>query len=1191
MKLREIFWFEAGRAARRVSTWAYFALYVFLTWMMVSDVMIDEARGSGNVHANAPVMIAVSMVLLSMIGMVVTAAIFGDAASRDVQARMHPLFYTSPLRKIEYLGGRFLGAFFVNALLLALVPIGLCLWQFPSFEPELFGPFRLDAFLQPFFVFSLPNLFISAALMFTASALTGRAMASYLVGAVLFVGCLGIEEGVAEALNQGAIATLLEPFGFTAMSEMAQYWTPADRNTRLVPVEGMLLWNRLAWLALAVAALTFLYYRFRASAKVERQALSLPAVRRAESPPLHGMPVPQSFTFPARLRQTLDVAKRSFADLFANRWALLAVPAILGFVVVSGWDTWMVLDTPTWPVTYVIARWVIGALAPLVYLLIAVCVGELVWKERDAGTSEIADAAPLPNWVQLAGKFLAVVAGIAALQAVLLGGGMLLQLLKGYSAFELPLYLKLLFGMQLADYVLWATLALLVHVLVDHKYLGHVVFVLYFAFVIFAREVGALHFEHNMTVFSATPRWIYSDMSGFGPFLGPWLWFKLYWGAWALLFAVVANLFWRRGRESGVLHRLRTARMRVSGPAAVGLTIAALLVLGVGGFVFYNTNVLNEYRSSDAREAHGIAYERRYKRYENLPQPRIAHCDLRVEIYPRRRAADLAGTYLLENRTQSPIGSVHVMTHRAIDVRSLSFDRAATRVHHDRDHRYSIFALKQAMRPGESLRLSFDLAFAPRGFANHQINAEVVRNGTYFDRDWLPIIGYQPEFEITSDEARKKHGLPPRDRLPSVHDPNGRQVSSHIRDADWIGLDAVIGTDADEIALAPGSLRKTWTRGGRRWFHYRTDAPIQNNFALFSAAYAVRRDRWKNVDIEVLHHPKHAYNVDMIVRGIKATLDYHTRAFGPYPHRQVRIVEFPRHAGTYARAYPNTIAYSEGFGFIARPEEGIDYPFLVTAHEVSHQWWGNQVRPARVAGGPVLGETLAHYGALMVMEDHYPAEPLHRFRDLLLHKYLIGRQNRHTEEVPLLHSNDQKYIHYDKGALVMYALRDAIGEERVNTALRRLFEKHRFGGAPYPTTLDLYAELKAVTRPPMQPLLKDLFEDITLWELRTKDARVEPAGNGAYRVTLDVEAYKVKADSIGRDRRVPMDDLVEIGVFAVGKPLYLRKHRIRSGVQTITVVVPRAPERVGIDPDHKLIERQREDNFSELPGKLARRGL
>jgi aminopeptidase N len=238
----------------------------------------------------------------------------------------------------------------------------------------------------------------------------------------------------------------------------------------------------------------------------------------------------------------------------------------------------------------------------------------------------------------------------------------------------------------------------------------------------------------------------------------------------------------------------------------------------------------------------------------------------------------------------------------------------------------------------------------------------------------------------------------------------------------------------------------------------------------------------------------------------------------------------------------------------------------------------------------VLAETMAHYGALMIGEKRYGREPIHRFRELLLHNYLVVRQNRRTEEVPLLRSNDQEYIHYDKGALVMYALREAIGEERLNEALRRLFARHAFGGPPYPTTRDMLREIEAVTPAQLRGLLQDLVEEITLWNLRARDGHVQSDLAGGYRVTFTVEAAKLKADATGRDKAVPMSHLIEVGVFAdadLREPLYLQKQWIRSGTQTITVTVPRQPARAAIDPYNNFIERDaleraRTNNVVEL---------
>ena len=175
-------------------------------------------------------------------------------------------------------------------------------------------------------------------------------------------------------------------------------------------------------------------------------------------------------------------------------------------------------------------------------------------------------------------------------------------------------------------------------------------------------------------------------------------------------------------------------------------------------------------------------------------------------------------------------------------------------------------------------------------------------------------------------------------------------------------------------------------------------------------------------------------------------------------------------------------------------------------------------------------------------------------------------------------------VSYGKGAVALYTLREQIGADAVNLALRRSLEKYRRGGPPYPTSLDLYAELRAVTPPPLVPLLTDLFETITLWDLKTKSATSRRLPDGRYEVTLDVRAQKLRADEVGRETPTPMNDVIDVAVFATGndRPIYLARHRVKSGEQTLKILVPQQPSRAGVDPERKLIERVREDNVVKV---------
>jgi aminopeptidase N len=470
----------------------------------------------------------------------------------------------------------------------------------------------------------------------------------------------------------------------------------------------------------------------------------------------------------------------------------------------------------------------------------------------------------------------------------------------------------------------------------------------------------------------------------------------------------------------------------------------------------------------------------------------------------------------------------------------------------------------------------------------------------------MPSIGYDARAEISDDDERKKEKLPVVARMKSPTDPTARTNNYVSHDADWIDYDATVSTAPDQIAITSGYLQREWMEGGRRFFHYKMDSPIVNLWAFQSARYATASDKWtspdgKVVDIVVYYHPAHRWNVERMISAVKKSLDYYTQNFGPYQHHQVRILEFPRYAA-FAQSLPNTIPYSEAIGFIARLEnpDDIDYPFYVTAHEVAHQWWAHQVIGADARGATLLSETLAQYSALMVMEKEYGAASMRRFLEYELDRYLGGRSGERKHELPLALNENQQYIHYNKGSLVMYALRDYIGEDRMNGAIRGFLDAERFRGPPYPTSLELVDSLRAATPDSLKYLIKDLFETITLYELKADSAIATDAPNGQYRLDLYLTSKKLRADSLGAETPIPMSDWVDVGVYTRpargekspdkdGVTIYLEKQRIRDGAQHVVLTTTQLPSRAGIDPLHKLISRLTTQNTIGVQNRTKRR--
>jgi aminopeptidase N len=356
----------------------------------------------------------------------------------------------------------------------------------------------------------------------------------------------------------------------------------------------------------------------------------------------------------------------------------------------------------------------------------------------------------------------------------------------------------------------------------------------------------------------------------------------------------------------------------------------------------------------------------------------------------------------------------------------------------------------------------------------------------------------------------------------------------------------------------------------------------------------VKRDKWHNVDLAVYYDPQHAYDADLMLASMKASFDVYTKEFSPFQFHQMRILEFPVYA-VFAQSFANTVPFSEGIGFlqdspaVERDPKKFDMVTFVTAHELGHQWWGHQVVAADMQGGTMLVESFAQYSALLVMEHLYGPDRIRNFLKSNLDRYLRNRGTEEVEELPLDRVEDQSYIHYGKGAVVMYRLKEAVGQDVVDRSLRRLIAQFAFKPAPYPSTKDFLKILREEAGPKYNQLITDLFEKITIYDLKAAGATWKKRADGKYDVAVSVEAHKFYADGKGKETETPMDEQVPIGAFleepgkkdfGKSKVLYLQNQHIVSGKETIHLVTDRAPAFAGIDPYNEWIDRNSDDNVT-----------
>jgi ABC-2 type transport system permease protein len=1201
--LKAIAQFEIKTRLARISTWVYFGLFflIALLWIAAAGGLFKDASvsfGSGKVFVNSPFAIAQTVSFLGMAGLIIIATIMGRAVQSDFEYRTHHFLFTTPISKTQYLGGRFLGAFAVVLGIFLSVGIGAFLGTLlPGMDSDRIGPNRLVAYVWPYLLILLPNMLLIGGVFFMIATLSRRMLPVYIGSVLAFLGYL-IAINLIRDIDNKTLGSMIDPFGTIAMGRVTEYWTIDERNVRLVPLEGVFLWNRVMWFVIALSAIALCFWRFNfAQFAAEKISRKKPQNREADASPTDALAdINASQQSGSRLVISPDEPRGwamlprmvwlNFTECVTNVYFGVIVFAGVLFMVLAGTAIGRQFGTPTWPVTYQVLEIVSGGFALFMLIIITLYAGEMVWRERDQRIDQIVDAMPAPTWLPVTAKLLALMLIPFLLQIFLLICGVGMQIFKGYFNFEFDLYFKGLFGLTLLNYWLVCALAITIHSVINNKYLGHFLMIAYYVAYSFSSLMG---FEHNLYKYGSAPSERYSDMNGFGHYFFREAIFSAYWTAFAILLVIAAYLFWTRGTASGWRERVVVARARFSERVWKYVAVFGVLFLSLGGTIFYNTNVLNVYENTGSREQLQADYEKQYKAVSFEPQPKITAVKVNVELFPSTQRARMSGSYELINKNTVPVENVRLsfMSGREMQFSKLEFDQAADLVSTNEAMGLRHYKLKTPLAPGEKMALNFDLTLMTNGFRNSGANTSVVKNGSFINGfQVLPFIGYQDRFELVEDKDRKKFDLKPKERALDRDDPEGLKTNYLTNFSDWIDFETVVSTEADQIAIAPGYLQRDWTEGGRRYFEYKMDAPILNFFAFQSARYELKKDVWKgpsgDVSLEIYHHPGHTFNLDSMMASSKASLDYFTKAFGPYQHRQFRIVEFPRYQ-EFAQAFPNTIPYSEGIGFIARvdpnDEKDIDYPYYITAHEAAHQWWAHQVIGGNVQGATMLSETLAQYSALMVMKQKFGDAKMKRFMTYELNRYLINRATEQKKEVPLGRVEDQPYIHYAKGSLVMYALQDYIGEQNLNRAIKAFRDDTAYKGPPYPNATMLIKRIREVTPADLQYVIDDMFESIIIFDNRATKATYKQLSNGKFEVTISVVAKKRKSDDLGKETDIALNDWMDIGVLdEKGAPIFIEKRKIEKEEMEFVITVDKKPAKAGIDPFNKLIDRRSKDN-------------
>jgi ABC-2 type transport system permease protein len=1146
--------------------------------------------GPANVHINSPFAIAQSMGMVSLAAVFAIAVFCANSVVRDREHHFEEIVFSTSVEKFPYLFGRFAGSFLAAFTVFSATAIGMMLAALlPLHDPSRIGMFSLTPYLWTLLVLVLPGMLVAGVVLFGIATLTRSVLASVVGAVAIYVFYFAaaaftnspLMAGSAHGASSAAGASLLDPFGLSAFFEQTRYWTPALRNTRLIALTGNFLINRILWLTFAAMVWFVVYKRFsfRVLAKAKTAAIEAvhPDGERSEHVRISGGTGTVCAVSPEILiRPSLRsggsglIAELLAATRIELRTVLRGIPFILLTLLWAGLAAMQILadvaggeyGAAFYPTTSLILGTLRQPLGLVATVIIIYYSAELIWRERSVGMAEIINATPATNAVFVLSKWLALTAMIGVLIATGIGVGIVIQIARGFHAFHPALLLAFaaILGIPL---MLFAMAAVLIQTLSPSKYFG--LFAVLVAGVLI-QAGSALGIEHPLLTFAGAPPLQYTEMNGFGASITPFLWFMALWTAIGLLLLLAASALWRRTSGAGRIHRRSAAIL-----AAIAIAIAA--------FIFYNTNILNRWTSHAATLDWSADYERTFRGAVNMPRPHIAAITADVALYPSERRYHVTGRYDLVNDGATPIVNMLVSVPRDARVTTLTIPNANI----TRNDRFATYDVRftHPLQPREHTTLQFDLAYEHRGFTAMAPDTNIAANGSFITpAHCFPILGYRRGYEIGDPIERKKRGL-----SPTI----GEESDIEDVSAEWTNIDVTLSTARDQIALAPGRLINDSIANNRRYFHYRSDAPIHNNLIFASACYAVARAAAGKTQIEVYYDPAHRYNVDRILTAAADSIRVFENSFGPYPQSQLRIAEAPASAKFGGLAMPGLVFLSESRAFLidARDPSNIDLVTRRTAHEVAHQWWGHSVTPAVVPGASTIIESLPRYSELLVLDKRYGRGQVRRSLQFELDRYLAGRAGDTNVEAPLTRVTDQAYLYYGKGAIVMNALKHLLGEETLNRALRT-FVAAQSGPGHQPKIDDLLDAINDETPPENRALVNEWTRDVILYDLAMTSAITHRLPDGRFEVTMQVTAHKSRTD----ERELPVNESIELGIFAADPDeasandiLHLAAHSLHNGANTITVIVDKQPSFAAIDPYITRIDRNRFDNVKAVAAR------
>ena len=1184
---------------------------VFFGGFLIQNQSVDS-----DVLVAGPYNMANSICILAlMIVPFLVGAFTGNAIVRDRNARITELIFSTPITKMHYLLSRWLGLVAISSLVFTSAIIGILVSLLFSDTGEIGFAHTLWSLLWPLIILILPGIALLSSILFAVGLFSNQNIAVYIVAVIIFLlyQLLAVYSGSPLMANPIApdetlkqILSGIDPYGATSFFEQVKYWSPTQRNSQFFELKGMLLYNRVGVLLLSVVILALCYRKFdfklakhKTASKskagiIEKSTVAEIQYRYQPVQPNTGIKASWlAFTEQCKLEYLSTLKTRVFFAVLVFWTVVLVTEIIAGLSSLENLGT-----TPIASTAEALWRFQYDVLPRFITLFLVYFVAEMAWRDEENNVASFIYSSPVANISLFFAKLIALLLIPVTFITIAIGISSGLQVIYGGQV-EWSLYLSLYYYSGL-PMVCIAALCLFIHSVSPNKFVGMSIS---FSLVILAITSlgGQLGLEHGLFKFSTSPLMQYSDLIGFNSTSDAFNGYIKYWLSLSAVMVLLGYGFYRRG--VGVPLRLRIQYIGKQGVGKQGvgkqwgyqgLALMVVSVLASGYFgsaVFYQTNEVAHYQSSQERVNWRAEYERKYDQYEHMLSPKVVNIKTHMALYPEQHRYQMKADFTLVNSHFESLNQILVSTDADVHYQNVAIS-GATLSHYDADFGQYLFKLNAPMLPGDRLQMTFTASQVQNGYLGLQRDNLITPGFSYVQAlRYMPFFGFNHHYQLKSPSLRRDQGLPELAPALSLEQAVDEVKGDFSADYDWLEFETVLSTSADEVAIAPGKLIKKWKNNDRNYYHYKTAGPIRNVISYISGRYKMASRFVDGIELQVYYHAEHQDNVEHTLDAMSASINYANKHFGRYLGEQLRLMEVPRNLGLSGYAMPETILISEleGFRTDLSNKEAFDQVFRRTAHEVAHQWWGHGLDSAAVEGGTVLVETLAKYTELVLLEQRYGNEYVRRLMKYEHRRYFNGRGYSSEHELPLYRA-DARYLVYSKGAVAMYALKNILGEEAINQALRQLMQNHKYPKIPA-TTLDLIAALKQTTTANNYPVIDRWLKQIIIDDLSITSASYQQLGNSHYKVNVCLQSQQTKEDGLGNSFAISTETTAWLGVFSEhpdnlisrgsdSAVLKIAKVAVKSEGNCLSWTVAGKPTHIAIDPFYQKLDQQRDNNVS-----------